>query len=154
MQTKNQHVDINSFTFQQAELDRRIEQAQSLYRCSYNSVDVLSKPTSLLIPELQELILSGCRISTNFSANHTMSLTVYLEKENLDDLLAEVAAETEAKYRSELEQNKEQNKLLLADQLFNQKKEKEQKALQAKEDKDKAAALAEAEEYFQNLNTN
>jgi len=107
MQNKNQHVDINSFIFQQAELDHRIEQAQSLYRRSYNSVDILSKPASLLIPELQKLILSGRRISPNFSASHTMSLTVYLEKENLDVLLAEVATETEVKYRSELEQKKE-----------------------------------------------
>ena len=50
--------------------------------------------------------------------------------------------------------NKEQNKLLLAEQIFSQKKEREAKALQAKEDKDKAAALAEAEAYFENLNTN
>jgi len=151
MTKQTQHVDINSFTFQQAELDRRVEQAQFLFLRSYNSIDILAKPASLLIPELQELILNGRRVSKQFPANNLPSLTVYLEKENIDDLLAAVADETEAKYRAELEENKEANKLLLAQQLFNQKKEKEAKALQAKEEKDKASALAEAEEYFANL---
>ena len=154
MQTKTQHVDINSFKFQQAELDRRVEAAKFLFRRSYASVDILNKPVSLLLPELETLILQGRRLSKSFPPNNHSSLTVYLEKENIDELLATVAQNTETKYREELEMNKEQNKLLLAEQIFSQKKEREAKALQAKEDKDKAAALAEAEAYFENLSTN
>ncbi len=68
-------------------------------------------------------------------------------------MLSDVAKQTEESYREELEALKEKNKLLLADQLFQQKKEKEAKALQAKEDKDRANALAEAEEFFANLSS-
>lgn len=152
--TSKNHVDINSFKFHQEELDRRVEAAKFLFRRSYASVDILNKPVSLLLPELETLILQGRRLSKSFPPNTLSSLTVYLEKENIEELLATVAQDIETKYREELEMNKEQNKLLLAEQLFSQKKEKEAKALQAKEDKDKAAALAEAEAYFENLNTN
>lgn len=152
--TSKNHVDINSFKFHQEELDRRVEEAKFLFLRSYASVDVLNKPASLLLPELETMILNGRRLSKYFPPNTFSSLTVYLVKENIDELISKAVEDTEAKYRAQLEINKEQNKLLLAEQLFSQKKEKEVKALQAKEDKDKAAALAEAEAYFENLNTN
>lgn len=148
------HVNINEFQFSQNDLDHRITAAKYQFHRSYDSVERFSKPAVLLLPELQELFAKGRKISEHFPPNTMGSLTVFLVKENIDELEAQVVEVTTSKYLAELEAKKEKNKLLLADQLFTEKKEKEAKALAAKEEKDRQAALAEAEQYFQNLSTN
>lgn len=148
------HVNINEFQFSQNDLDHRITVAKYQFHRSYDAVDRFSKPAVLLLPELQELFAKGRKISEHFPPNTMGSLTVFLVKENIGELEAKVVEETTSKYLAELEAKKEKNKLLLADQLFAEKKAKEAKALAAKEEKDKQAALAEAEEYFQNLSIN
>lgn len=148
------HVNLNEFQFNQTDLDQRVTAAKYQFHRSYDAIDRLSNPAVLLLPQLQDLFAKGRKLSEHFPPNTMGSLTVYLVKENIAELEAEVVQATTAKYLAELEAKKEKNKLLLADQLFAEKKAKEQKALQAKEDKDKAAALAEAEEYFKNLSSN
>lgn len=148
-----QHVNINEFVFSQTELDMRIEKAKKLFLRSYNSVDRFDGPAAILMPQLETLFKEGRTLSSYHKTDATFTLTVYLEKTNIAELLSDVGKETEEIYRAELEALKEKNKLLLAEQLFKQKKEKEAKALQAKEDKDRANALAEAEEYFANLSS-
>lgn len=151
MTTNN--VNINEFVFNQDILDQRIAQAVYQFNRSYAAVDRLSKPASLLIPELQELFVSGRKLSEHFPANSMGALTVFLVKENIDELLEEVIKSTTDSYMAELESLKEKNKLLLAEQLYQDKKRKEQKAIDAKEQKDRDAALADAEQYFANLSS-
>lgn len=148
-----QHVNINEFVFSQTELDMRIEKAKKLFLRSYNSVDRFDGPAAILMPQLETLFKEGRTLSEYHKTDATFTLTVYLEKTNIAELLNDVSKETEEIYRAELKALKEKNKLLLAEQLFKQKKEKEAKALQAKDDKDRANALAEAEEYFANLSS-
>ncbi|BBH44845.1 hypothetical protein [Pseudomonas sp. KU43P] len=151
MINKTKHVNINEFVFSQTELDSRIEKAKKLFLRSFNSVDRLDGPAAILMPQLEMLFKEGRTLSEHHKTDATFTLTVYLQKTNIADLLSDVAKQTEENYLEELEALKEKNKLLLAEQLFHQKKEKEAKALQAKEDKDRANALAEAEEFFANL---
>ncbi|MBK3872372.1 hypothetical protein [Stutzerimonas frequens] len=76
---------------------------------------------------------------------------IYLEKENIQNLLDEVAEQEKAKYLEELEAEKQRNVQLLAEQLYQQEKAKKEKAEQEKEQKLKDAAMKDAIEYFQNL---
>ncbi|BAW25121.1 hypothetical protein ACMSI9_09095 [Pseudomonas fulva] len=153
MINKTLHVNINEFVLSQTELDSRIEKAKKLFLRSFNSVDRFDGPAAILMPQLETLFKEGRTLSEHHKTDATFTLTVYLKKTNIAELLSDVAKQTEESYREELEALKEKNKLLLADQLFQQKKEKEAKALQAKEDKDRANALAEAEEFFANLSS-
>ncbi|MBF8765938.1 hypothetical protein IR009_11960 [Pseudomonas putida] len=153
MINKTQHVNINEFVFSQTELDSRVEKAKKLFLRSFNSVDRFDGPAAILIPQLETLFKEGRTLSEHHKTDATFTLTVYLQKTNITELLSDVAKQTEENYREELEALKEKNKILLAEQLFHQKKEKEAKALQAKEDKDRANALAEAEEFFANLSS-
>ena len=148
-----QNVNINEFVFNQEILDERIAKAVYHFHRSHASVDRISKPAILLIPELQELFTAGLKLSEHFPPDSFGTLTVFLVKENIAELEEEVVKATTEKYLAELQALKQKNKLLLAEQLFNQKKEKEAKALQAKEDKDRANAMAEAEEYFASLSS-
>lgn len=150
---KTQHANINEFIFSQTELDSRVEKAKKLFLHSFNSVDRFDGPAAILMPTLQTLFKEGRTLSEHHKTDATFTLTVYLQKTNIAELLSDVAKQTEENYLEELEALKEKNKLLLAEQLFHQKKEKDAKALQAKEDKDRANALAEAEEFFANLSS-
>ncbi|RMS14222.1 hypothetical protein ALP72_04488 [Pseudomonas coronafaciens pv. coronafaciens] len=151
--TPKDHVSLTDFQFNQKELDQRIVAAKYQFHRSYDSVDRYSKPASLLLPELQILFAAGRKLSEHFPANSFGVLSVFLVKENIEDLEAQIVEATTAKYLAELEEKKEKNKLLLAEQLFSEKKAKEAKALQAKEEKEKQAALAEAQAFFDNLST-
>lgn len=152
MQNK-QHVTLESFVFCQEALDKRVANAEFSFLRGYSAVDRMSAPASILMPQLETLFKEGRSLSEHHKTDSTFTLTVYLQKTNIADLLAEVAKETEAAYRAELEVEKEKNKLLLAEQYYQDKKRKEQKVIDAKEQKDRDAALAEAEEYFANLSS-
>lgn len=151
--TTHQHVSLQTFAFSKEVLDKRLANAEFTFLRSYNAVDRFSGPTSILMPQLETLFKEGRSLSEHHKTDSTFTLTVYLQKTNIADLLAEVAKETEAAYRAELEVEKEKNKLLLAEQYYQDKKRKEQKVIDAKEQKDRDAALAEAEEYFANLSS-
>lgn len=147
------HVSLSSFQFDQEVFDKRLKNAIFSFKSSAAALETIHEPVSLAIPKIMELAQKGRSLS-QFRSPQILNgyLLVCFEKENLEEELQRIELEVKAQYELELKEDKERNIQLLAQQLFDQKKAKEVKALQAKEDKDKSAALAEAQEYFQSLN--
>jgi len=147
------HVSLQTFQFDQKVFDKRLANTVFSFKSSAAALETIHEPVSLAIPKVMEMAQKGRKLS-QFRTPQILNgyLLVCFEKENLDEELQRIEQEVKAQYQLELEADKERNIQLLAQQLFDQKKEKETKAIQVKEDKDKAAALAEAQEYFQTLN--
>lgn len=149
------HVSLSSFQFDQEVFDKRLKNAIYSFKSSAAALETIHEPVSLAIPKVMEMAQKGRKLS-QFRSPQILNgyLLVCFEKENLEEDLERIEQEVKAQYQLELEADKERNIQLLAQQLFDQKKAKEAKALQVKEEKEMAAALAEAQEAFQNLNTN
>lgn len=155
MTSTKQHVSLQSFQFDQEVFDKRLKNAIFSFKSSAAALETIHEPVSLAIPKVMELAQKGRKLS-QFRSPQILNgyLLVCFEKENLEDDLERIEQEVKAQYQLELELEKDRNINLLAQQLFDQKKAKEAKALQVKEEKEMASALAEAQEVFQNLNTN
>lgn len=155
MTSSKQHVSLQSFQFDQEVLDKRLKNAIFSFKSSAAALETIHEPVSIIIPKIMEMAQKGRKLS-QFRSPQILNgyLLVCFEKENLEEELQRIEQEVKAQYELELEADKERNIQLLAQQLFDQKKAKEAKALQVKEEKEMAAALAEAQEVFQNLNTN
>lgn len=153
MTSTKQHVSLQTFQFDQKVFDKRLANAVFSFKSSAAALETIHEPTSLAVPKIMEMAKKGRKLS-QFRTPQNLNgyLLVCFEKENLEEELQRIEQEVKAQYELELKEDKERNIQLLAQQLFDQKKAKEAKALQAKEDKDKSAALAEAQEYFQSLN--
>lgn len=153
MTSTKQHVSLQSFQFDQAVFDKRLTNAIFSFKSSAAALETIHEPVSLAIPKIMEMAQKGRKLS-QFRTPQNLNgyLLVCFEKENLDEELQRIEQEVKAQYEIELKAEKERNIQLLAQQLFTQKKEKEAKAVQLKEEKEMAAALAEAQEVFQNLN--
>ena len=149
------HVSLSSFQFDQEVFDKRLKNAIYSFKSSAAALETINAPVSLAIPKVMEMARKGRSLS-QFRTPQKLNgyLLVCFEKENLEEELQRIEQEVKAQYELELEEDKERNIQLLAQQLFDQKKAKEAKALQVKEEKEMAAALAEAQEVFQNLSTN
>lgn len=149
------HVSLSSFQFDQEVFDKRLKNAIFSFKSSAAALETIHEPVSIVIPKIMEMAQKGRKLS-QFRSPQILNgyLLVCFEKENLEEDLERIEQEVKAQYELELEADKERNIQLLAQQLFDQKKAKEAKALQVKEEKEMAAALAEAQEVFQNLNTN
>lgn len=149
------HVSLSSFQFDQEVFDKRLKNAIYSFKSSAAALETIHEPVSLAIPKVMEMAQKGRKLS-QFRSPQILNgyLLVCFEKENLQEDLERIEQEVKAQYQLELEADKERNIQLLAQQLFDQKKAKEAKALQVKEEKEMAAALAEAQEVFQNINTN
>lgn len=155
MTSTKQHVSLQSFQFDQEVFDKRLKNAIFSFKSSAAALETIHEPVSIVIPKIMEMAQKGRKLS-QFRSPQILNgyLLVCFEKENLEEDLERIEQEVKAQYQLELEADKERNIQLLAQQLFDQKKAKEAKALQVKEEKEMAAALAEAQEVFQNLNTN
>lgn len=155
MTSTKQHVSLQSFQFDQEVFDKRLTNATFSFKSSAAALETIHEPVSLAIPKIMDMAQKGRKLS-QFRTPQILNgyLLVCFEKENLEEELQRIEQEVKAQYELELEAEKERNIKLLAQQLFDQKKAKEAKVLQVKEDKDKAAALAEAEQYFHSLNSN
>lgn len=150
-----EHVSLQSFQFDKEVFDKRLKNAIYSFKSSAAALETIHEPVSLAIPKVMEMAQKGRKLS-QFRTPQNLNgyLLVCFEKENLEEELQRIEQEVKAQYELELEADKERNIQLLAQQLFDQKKAKEAKALQVKEEKEMAAALAEAQEVFQNLSTN
>lgn len=153
MENAKQHVSLGAFTFQQDVLDKRIEHAQFLFLRSFAAVDRYSEPVSILMPKLQKLFAAGRVLSDNHPISTVAGFTVFLVKENIEDLLKDVAIETEYAYLAELELEKQKQQQILEQQLYQAQKNKELKKEADREAKLRADAAREAAEFFENLNT-
>lgn len=155
MTSIKEHVSLSSFQFDQEVFDKRLKNAIFSFKSSAAALETIHEPVSLAVPKIMEMAKKGRKLS-QFRSPQILNgyLLVCFEKENLEEELQRIEQEVKAQYELELEANKERNIQLLAQQLFNEKKAKEKKALQVKEEKEMAAALAEAQEVFQNLKAN
>lgn len=153
MENAKQHVSLGAFTFQQDVLDKRIEHAKFMFLRSYAAVDRYSEPVSILMPKLQKLFAAGRVLSENHPISTTAGFTVFLVKENIEDLLKDLAIETEYAYLAELELEKQKQQQILEQQLYQAQKDKEAKKEADREAKLRADAAREAAEFFENLNT-
>ncbi|MCJ0878193.1 hypothetical protein MRX33_11715 [Pseudomonas sp. JI-2] len=145
-------VKINTFTFNQEELDRRTNRAIENFKTTLHALDVIQLPFSVAIDAIVEAALSGKKLSKYRKPQlHGSIVFCYFEKENIEHLLEEVAEQEKEKYLAELEAEKQRNIELLASQLFEQEKAKKIKAEQEKEQKMKEAAMKDAIEYFATL---
>lgn len=149
---KTEVVKINTFTFDQQELDRRTNRAVENFKASLHALDLIQLPFALAIDAVIEATKNGRVLSTYRKPQiHGSLCYIYFQKENIEHLLDEVAEQEKAKYLAELEVEKQHNLELLAEQLYQQEKAKKEKAEQEKEQKLKEAAMKDALEYFQSL---
>lgn len=153
MENTKQNVTLSAFTFQQDVLDKRIEHAQFLFLRSYAAVDRFSEPVSILMPKLQKLFATGRVLSDNHPTITTGGFTVFLLKENVRQLLEDVATETTAKYNDDLVVEKQKQQQILAEQLYQAEVAKEAKKESDREAKLRAGAEKEASEFFANLSS-
>jgi len=145
-------VKINTFTFDQQELDRRTNRAVENFKASLHALDLIQLPFALAIDAVIEATKNGKKLSTYRKPQiHGSLCYIYFQKENIEHLLDEVAEQEKAKYLAELEVEEQRNLELLAEQLYQQEKAKKEKAEQEKEQKLKEAAMKDALEYFQSL---
>lgn len=149
---KTNVVKLNTFTFDQQELDRRTSRAVENFKTTLHALDVIQLPFSVAIDAIVEAALSGKKLSKYRKPQlHGSIVFCYFEKENIQHLLDEVAEQEKAKYIAELDAEKQRNLELLAEQLYQQEKAKKLKAEQEKEQKMKDQAKRDAIEYFQSL---
>lgn len=153
MENAKQHVALSAFTFQQDVLDKRIEHAKFQFLRSYAAVDRHSEPAAILMPKLQKLFVEGRVLSELHPISTAAGFTIFLVKENIDDLLKDVATETENAYLTELELEKAKQQQILEQQLYQAQKDREAKKEADKEAKLRAEAAKEAQEFFANLET-
>ncbi|MEQ4315364.1 hypothetical protein ABNM01_19680 [Pseudomonas syringae] len=147
------NVSLQSFQYNQDVLDKRIEHAKFQFLRSYAAVDRYSEPVTLLMPKLQKLFAAGRVLSENHPISTMAGFTVFLVKENIDDLLKDVAIETENAYLAELEIEKQKQQQILEQQLYQAQKDKEAKKEFDKEAKLRADAAKEAQDFFANLSS-
>lgn len=149
---KTNVVKLNTFTFDQQELDRRTNRACENFKTTLHALDVIQLPFSVAIDAIVEAALSGKKLSKYRKPILQGSIVYcYFEKQNIQHLLDEVAEQEKEKYLAELEAEKQRNVQLLAEQLYQQEKAKKEKAEQEKEQKLKEAAMKDALEYFATL---
>jgi hypothetical protein len=149
---KTNVVKLNTFTFNQQELDRRTARAIENFKASLHALDLIQLPFALAIDAVIEATKNGRTLSTYRKPQiHGSLCYIYLEKEDIQHLLEEVKEKEKAKYIAELDAEKERNLDLLAEQLYQQEKAKKEKAEQEKEQKLKEAAMKDALEYFATL---
>jgi len=149
---KTNVVKLNTFIFDQAELDRRTNRAIENFKTTLHALDVIQLPFSVAIDAIVEAAMSGKKLSKYRKPILQGSIVYcYFEKENIQHLLDEVAEQEKAKYMAELEAERQRNLEMLAEQLYQQEKAKKEKAEQEREQKMKDAAMKDAIEYFSTL---
>lgn len=147
------NVSLQSFQYNQDVLDKRIEHARFMFMRSYAAVDRYSEPVSILMPKLQKLFAAGRVLSDNHPINTTVGFTVFLLKEDITDLLENVAIETKTAYLADLEVEKQKQQKILEQQLYQAQLDKEAKKEADREAKLRADAAKEASEFFANLSS-
>lgn len=153
MENTKLHVSIQTFQFNQEVLDKRIEHARFQFLRSYAAVDRYDAPVSILMPKLQHLFAAGRVLSENHPTITTGGFTVFLLKEDIADLLENVAIETKTAYLADLEVEKQKQQQILEQQLYQTQVDKETKKATDREAKLRADASKEASEFFANLSS-
>ncbi len=142
-------------TLDQADLDARIEKAIERYKGSHAACQQVDEPILIRYTEkVIELISQGytfntklpCRSGPNFNAAY-FNKPEQLQEEEIEKLKAEV----EEKYKSEIEAFNAEQENILAEQLYQAQKKKEEEAERKKEEKLREQARKEAADYFASI---
>lgn len=153
-QNTKQHVG-RPMTFNQADLDARIEKAVGQYIGSHAACQYVNEPILIRYTEkVIELISQGytfntklpCRSGPNGNAAY-FNKPEQLQEEEIEALKLEV----EEKYKAEIEAFNAEQESILAEQLYQAQVAKERKAAEEKEQKAREAAKKEAADYFASI---
>jgi len=153
-QNTKQHVG-RPMTFNQADLDVRIEKAVGQYIGSHAACHHVDEPILIRYTEkVIELISQGytfntklpCRSGPNVYAGY-FNKPANLQEEEIEAIKLEV----EEKYKAEIEAFNAEQESILAEQLYQAQVAKERKAAEEKEHKAREAAKKEAADYFASI---
>ncbi|QXP26336.1 hypothetical protein KVH38_03305 [Stutzerimonas stutzeri] len=142
-------------TLDQADLDARIEKAIERYKGSHAACQQVDEPILIRYTEkVIELISQGytfntklpCRSGPNFYSAY-FSKPEQLQEEEIENLKADV----EEKYKSEIAEANARNEELLAQQLYEAEKRKQEEAERKKDEKLREQARKEAADYFASI---
>lgn len=152
-------------TFSQEELTKRQEKAKSNYLTGH--YDSLSRGFVYPATEIQSF--TNLEALVDFVADKALSgqprckdypmrqgvgyydVRIMKPAQQQEQELQTIFAQVEAEYRQELQDDLEQKKALLTEQLYQQQKNKELKEQQKKEEAQRAKAAQEADAYIHSL---
>ncbi len=155
--TTKQHVQQPRI-LDQGELDARIEKAIERYKGSHAACQHVDEPILIRYTEkVIELISQGytfntklpCRSGPNVNAAY-FNKPAQLQEEEIQALKLEV----EEKYRNEIAEANARNEELLAQQLYEAEKRKQEEAERKKDEKLREQARKEAADYFASIQEN
>ncbi|PNG01068.1 hypothetical protein [Stutzerimonas kunmingensis] len=155
--TTKQHVQQPRI-LDQGELDARIEKAIERYKGSHAACQHVDEPILIRYTEkVIELLADGYSLNEKLpcrSGNHSYS--AYFNKpESLQ--VQEIEAlklEVEEKYKAEIEAFNAEQESILAEQLYQAQKKKEEEAERKKDEKLREQARKEAADYFASIQEN
>jgi len=152
--TTKQHVQ-QPRQLDKGELDARIEKAVERYKGSHAACQHVDEPILIRYTEkVIELISQGytfntklpCRSGPNIYAGY-FNKPEQLQEEDI----ANIKLEVEAKYKAEIEAFNAEQQSILAEQLYQAQKKKEEEAERKKEEKLREQARKEAADYFASI---
>jgi len=155
--TTKQHVQQPRI-LDQVELDARIEKAIERYKGSHAACQQVDEPILIRYTEkVIELISQGytfntklpCRSGPNIYAGY-FNKPEQLQEEDI----ANIKLEVEAKYKAEIEAFNAEQQSILAEQLYQAQKKKEEEAERKKDEKLREQARKEAADYFASIKEN
>jgi len=156
-QNTKQHVG-RPMTFNQADLDARIEKAVGQYIGSHAACHHVDKPILIRYTEkVIELASQGYTLHSSLPCHAAPgNYSGYMLKpESLQvQEIEKLKAEVEEKYRNEIAEANARNEELLAQQLYEAEKRKQEEAERKKDEKLREQARKEAADYFASIKEN
>ncbi|MCF6782930.1 hypothetical protein [Stutzerimonas stutzeri] len=149
-----QHVK-RPLTVNQTEIDARIEKVIGRYEGSHASCQAVDEPILLRYTQkVIELVAAGYTLNENLPCRSGPNIySAYFTKpESLQvQEIEKLKAEVEDKYRNEIAEVNTANEELLAQQLYEAEKRKQEEAERKKDEKLREQARKEAQEYFASI---
>ncbi|MAF88044.1 MAG: hypothetical protein CMK96_12235 [Pseudomonas sp.] len=153
-QNTKQHVG-RPMTFNQADLDARIEKAVGQYIGSHAACHHVDEPILIRYTEkVIELASQGYTLHPSLPCHAAPgNYSGYMLKpESLQvQEIEKLKAEVEAKYEAEVQAFNAEQESILAEQLYQAQKKKEEEAEKKKEEKLREQARKEAADYFASI---
>lgn len=139
----------------QGELDARIEKAIERYKGSHAACQQVDEPILIRYTEkVIELVAAGYSLNEKLpcrSGNHSYSAYFNKPAELQQQEIEALKLEVEEKYKSEIEAFNAEQENILAEQLYQAQKKKEEEAERKKEEKLREQARKEAADYFASI---
>lgn len=152
-QNTKQHVQ-QPRQLDQGELDARIEKAIERYKGSHAACQQIDEPILLRYTQkVIELAEQGYTLHPSLPCNAAGGFRSYMLKpESLQvQEIEKLKADVEEKYKAEIEAFNAEQESILAEQLYQAQKKKEEEAERKKEEKLREQARKEAADYFASI---